>query len=106
MISRRIKEALAQARKRGTKLGGKRNTVPSASARAQAAAAIRKRADARAADIMPAIRALQQSGAASLHAIAAGLNAQGIPTTRGAGKWRAAQVARVLGRTSPEKEGT
>jgi orotidine-5'-phosphate decarboxylase len=49
----------------------------------QAAAAIRKRADARAADIMPAIRALQQRGAASLHAIAAGLNAQGIATTRG-----------------------
>jgi hypothetical protein len=35
---------------------------------------------------------------ASLHTIAAGLNAQDIPTTRGSGTWRAAQVARVLAR--------
>jgi hypothetical protein len=41
---------------------------------------------------------LQESGCASLHTIAAGLNAQGIPTTRGIGTWRAAQVARVLKR--------
>lgn len=40
----------------------------------------------------------QESGRASLHAVAAGLNAQGIPTVRGKGKWRPAQVARVLAR--------
>ena len=61
-------------------------------------AAIRKHADERAADIMPAIKQLQESGCVSLHTIAAGLNAQGIPTTRGKGMWRAAQVARVLAR--------
>lgn len=48
-----------------------------------ASAAIRKHADARAADILPAIRTLQESGHRSLHTIAAGLNAQGIPTPRG-----------------------
>ena len=36
MISKRIKEALAAAKRRGTKLGGDRGTVPSAKARAQA----------------------------------------------------------------------
>jgi hypothetical protein len=34
----------------------------------------------RATDILPAIRALQEQGATRLHQIAAGLNAQGIPT--------------------------
>jgi DNA invertase Pin-like site-specific DNA recombinase len=89
---------LAQAKARGTKLGGDRGTVPTARARAQASAAIRRHADERAADILPAIRSLQEGGCASLHTIAAGLNAQGIPTTRGTGTWRAAQVARVLKR--------
>jgi hypothetical protein len=52
----------------------------------------------RAADIAPTIRALQEDGATSLNAIAAGLNAKGIPTARGAGQWTATQVARVLER--------
>jgi DNA invertase Pin-like site-specific DNA recombinase len=98
MISKRIKEALAAAKRRGTKLGGDRGTVPTARARAQASAAIRKNADERAADILPAIKTLQESGSASLHAIAAGLNARGIPTARGNGIWRPAQVARILKR--------
>ena len=37
-------------------------------------------ADARAADVAPVIAELQASGAESLRAIAAGLNARGIPT--------------------------
>ena len=49
---------------------------------------------------MPAIKQLQESGCASLHTIAAGLNALGIPTVLGQGKWKAAQVARVLGRVA------
>jgi hypothetical protein len=40
------------------------------------------------------------SGAESLRAIAAGLNARGIPTARGAGQWSAVQVARVIERHS------
>jgi len=97
MISRRIKEALAAAKARGKKLGGKRNNALSDECRQASAVRRRAVADARAADIMPAIRALQQGGATSLHQIAAGLNAQGIPTPRGAERWRPAQVARVLG---------
>ena len=98
LISTRTKEALAAAKARGVKLGGDRGYKPPASANVKAVAAIRRHADARAADILPAIRSLQESGCASLHTIAAGLNAQGIPTTRGKGKWRPAQVARVLKR--------
>lgn len=103
MISERVKAALAAAKERGVKLGGKRSGALSASCRDAAGAILRKRADARAAEIMPAIKALQQNGTTSLHQIAAGLSAQGIPTSRGADRWRPAQVARVLGRVRPEQ---
>lgn len=44
----------------------------------------------------PLIKAVQGAGATSLRAIAEALNAQNIPTARGAGNWTATQVARVL----------
>jgi DNA invertase Pin-like site-specific DNA recombinase len=96
MISRRTKDALAQAKKRGVKLGGDRGVRPTAKMRALSAEALRKRADARAADLAPTIRKLQAAGTRSLRGIAAGLNDQNIPTARGNGAWRATQVARVL----------
>jgi DNA invertase Pin-like site-specific DNA recombinase len=98
MISKRTKDALAAAKRRGTKLGGDRGVKPSAKTRAKALAAIEKRAAARAADIAPLIKELQAGGAQSLRAIAAGLNARGIETARGAGEWTAVQVQRVLDR--------
>lgn len=98
MISARTKAALAQARKRGIKLGGNRGVKPTAQMHAASKAALQKRANDRAADIAPTIRALQEDGATSLNAIAAGLNAKRIPTARGAGQWTATQVARVLER--------
>ena len=55
-----------------------------------------ERTKARAADLAPIIAELQAAGATSLRAIAAGLNARGIPTARGTGTWSAVQVARVL----------
>src|SRR4051812_12225440 len=98
LISRRTKEALVAAKARGVVLGGDRGYRPAAGATAPAIAAVREQADARAADILPAIKQLQESGCSSLHALARGLNAQGIPTARGSGQWRAAQVACVLRR--------
>jgi hypothetical protein len=68
----------------------------SAAARAAAVRATRERATQKAPDI--AIRKLQANGATSLRAIAAGLNEQGIPTSRGAGVWNAMQVSRLLER--------
>lgn len=97
-ISARTKAALAAAKARGTKLGGDRGVKPSAKVRAQARAAVAKRADDRAADIAPTIKQLQAGGATSLRAIADALNAQGIPTARGGGTWSAVQVSRVLER--------
>jgi len=101
MISKRTKDALAAAKRRGKKLGGNRGVVPSAKTRAKAIAAIEARASTRAADIAPTIAELQAAGATSLRAIAAGLNARRIPTARGEGVWSAVQVARVLDRLAP-----
>lgn len=114
MISKRTKDALAAAVKRGTKLGGLRRKVigknakgkliygdivsGSPKARARGTAAVKQRAAARAVDIAPTIKSLQAAGKTSLRGIADGLNEQGIPTARGQGKWSAVQVARVLER--------
>jgi len=66
---------------------------------AATARAVRKaRAVARAADLASALKAVQASGATSLRAIAAELNARGIPTATGAGRWHGAQVRRVPAR--------
>src|ERR1700739_965078 len=59
MISKRTKEALASAKKRGKKLGGNRGVKPTAKMRAASRAALQARAASRAADIAPAIKALQ-----------------------------------------------
>jgi DNA invertase Pin-like site-specific DNA recombinase len=114
MISKRTKDALAAAVKRGKKLGGRRRKIigkdakgkpiygdvanGSPKARVRGTAVLGQRADARAADIGPTIKSLQAAGATSLRAIAAKLNEAGIPTSRGGGTWSAVQVARVLER--------
>jgi DNA invertase Pin-like site-specific DNA recombinase len=98
MISKRTKEALAAAKRRGTKLGGDRGVVPSRKTRKLAIATLQARANNRAADIAPIIADLQASGAESLRAIATGLNEAGIPTAREQGEWSATQVQRVLRR--------
>jgi DNA invertase Pin-like site-specific DNA recombinase len=98
MISARTKAALAAAKKRGKKLGGYRGVAPTAKMQAASKKALQARAETRAADVGPTIRELQAAGAASLRAIADGLNARGIATARGNGAWSAVQVARVLER--------
>jgi|SRR5947209_548168 len=104
MISKRTKDALAAAKRRGQKLGGDRGVVPSRKTRALAVEAIQVRAASRAADIAPIIKDLQAGGADSLRAIADGLNEAGIPTARGKGQWSATQVQRVLERLYPFRE--
>ena len=111
MISARTKAALAQARKRGVKLGGRRRKVigvdtrgkkiygevvkGSASAHAKAVAVTQQRADGRRSTSGQRSRPCRRPGATSLRALAAGLNAHGIPTARGGGTRSAVQVARV-----------
>jgi DNA invertase Pin-like site-specific DNA recombinase len=98
MISRRTKEALAAAKRRGTKLGGYRAGAKlTAKAREAGQRANAELAKRRAVDIAPVIKELQAAGAATLQAIAAGLNDRGIPAARG-GTWNAKQVKRTLER--------
>jgi DNA invertase Pin-like site-specific DNA recombinase len=93
MISQRTKAALAAAKARGTKLGGPRLAIASKLGNAANAAA----ADRFAANVAPVIRQIRASGATSLRAVAAALNARGVPTARG-GQWNAMQVLSVLRR--------
>jgi DNA invertase Pin-like site-specific DNA recombinase len=97
MISKRTKEALAAAKRRGVKLGGDRGVVPTKRSQVLAVKAIKEKADAKAADVAPIIRELQAAGKTTIRAIAEGLNEQGIPTARG-GKWQPGQVQRLLKR--------
>jgi hypothetical protein len=48
-------------------------------------------------ELLPTITAIQATGAISLRAIAAELNAREIPTPRRLGEWSAVQVQRVMG---------
>lgn len=103
-ISKRTKAALAAAKARGVKLGGRR---VSAARFAKIGAAARRmrleRVERARADVMPAIAKLQASGAVSLRQIAAGLNTAEIPTPRGHGEWSAVQVQRILKASSARK---
>lgn len=99
MISERTRAALAAAKARGVKLGGrpenlKRTTI----GRRRANEARRAKADARAADLLPTIRALQASGITSATGIARALNEQGTITAPRGGPWQALQVQRVIAR--------
>jgi DNA invertase Pin-like site-specific DNA recombinase len=98
MISDRTKKALAAAKRKGKKLGGNRGVVPGRRMQEASRKALQAIADQRAQDIAPTIRELREAGAASLRAIAAGLNEKQIPTARGNGEWSAVQVARLLER--------
>jgi DNA invertase Pin-like site-specific DNA recombinase len=98
MISARTKGALAAAKARGVKLGSPRNLTNGEAGRKASAAVRAKAADERAADLRPLIADMRSRGLSSLREIAAGLNARGIPATRG-GPWSAIQVRRALQRT-------
>lgn len=99
MISKRTKDALAAAKRRGVKLGGYRENAQFTRAARQARnEAVERVAAERATDLAPVIAELQAAGATSLRAIAAGLNERKIPTARGTGEWSAVQVMRVLAR--------
>jgi hypothetical protein len=58
----------------------------------------RERAARKVADLKPVIAELRASGITSLRGIAAALNARGIPTVAGSGRWHHVQVGRLLGR--------
>jgi DNA invertase Pin-like site-specific DNA recombinase len=98
LISERTKAALAAAKARGVKLGTPANLRDHDRGRRLGAAAVRARANSRAADLAPIIARLRQDGHASLRQLGTALNAEAVPAPRG-GLWNAVQVKRVLERT-------
>jgi DNA invertase Pin-like site-specific DNA recombinase len=102
MISQRTKAALAAAKARGVKLGNPNITTEVQAKGAVAGLAARQRkAAARAADLQPVIARIQAAGATSLRAIAAELDARGIPAPRG-GRWSATAVMRLVGASAAQ----
>jgi DNA invertase Pin-like site-specific DNA recombinase len=99
MISERTRVALAAAKTRGTKLGGKRHGVAMTDEiRAKGQAARIERADTFARDLAPIIRELREGGTVSLRGLAKGLNAINIMPPRRKGPWSEAQVKALLAR--------
>lgn len=101
-ISERTKAALAAAKARGVKLGGKRHNAgdlrPYAKQGAEASAVARtKQADRNAADLALTVHEIEAGGATTLAAIAEGLNVRQIGTTRGK-QWTPTQVMRLKAR--------
>jgi DNA invertase Pin-like site-specific DNA recombinase len=105
VIGKRTKEALAAAKAKGTKLGGKRkgwnvSKVAAQGGRASGnvrSAAAKKHAN----DLVPTIHKIQADGATSLRQIAAALNERGIPIvpkTARKTSWTPTQVSRLLAR--------
>jgi DNA invertase Pin-like site-specific DNA recombinase len=90
-ISTRTKAALAAARARGRKLGNPRLEVARQTAKQNHSA----KADALAANVLPIVREVQDSGLTTLAAIAGALNARGVRTARG-GPWHPATVRNLL----------
>ncbi|QPZ93103.1 recombinase family protein [Thioclava electrotropha] len=89
-ISARTKAALAEAKARGTRLGGLRDKTM------QRNAAIQANATARAEKVAGIVLPLRDAGK-PLREIADHLNRAGVQTARG-GRWQASQVKRVLDR--------
>jgi DNA invertase Pin-like site-specific DNA recombinase len=98
LISSRTKAALAAAKARGRKLGGRRGVRLSPEAQAAGRAMQAARAFDRAADLRPVLAELRELGVSTLFGIARALNDRSIPTARGNGLWTATQVGRVLDR--------
>jgi DNA invertase Pin-like site-specific DNA recombinase len=102
MISKRTKEALAQAKLRGVKLGNPNLRPGSRGAALYASRTRRDYANAKARDIMPYIDAARRAGCLSLGQLAEALTARGIRTPAGKAAWSAVQVRRVLRRIAKE----
>jgi DNA invertase Pin-like site-specific DNA recombinase len=93
LISRRTKDALVSARRRGISLGNPEIDK----ARKQAARSLRQQAVARAESLRRLIQKISSSGAKTLRELAAELNERNIATPRG-GRWHPSSVRNVLNR--------
>lgn len=99
-ISRRTKEALAAAKRRGVRLGNPNGARPILRARKgnrAALAAIKALADDHAEQLRPVLEDLRIEGITTLAGIAAALNDRGMQTPRG-GAWHASSVRNLIAR--------
>lgn len=99
-ISRRTKEALAAAKRRGAKLGNPNGAAAIRKARkgnGGSVAAIQANADRHAENLRPVPLALRAAGIESLGGLADELNSQGMLTPRG-GRWHRSSVRNLLAR--------
>lgn len=100
MISDRTRRALAAAKARGVKLGnpnGAAHMRGLSTGNAEAVAAVKAKADERAARLLTVIEAVRSEGVTSANGLAKALNGRQVPTPRG-GTWTAKAVQRVLER--------
>ena len=98
LISVRTRQALAAAKARGVILGNPKLNI----AREAAAATVKAEAQRQATSVLPVLRQAQKAGATTLRALAAALNARGIPTARG-GDWHPQGVKNMLGRVAAQE---
>lgn len=99
-ISKRTKEALAAAKRRGTRLGNPNGATALRKANKgnkASVATIKAKADRHAQDLLPVVQSLHQEGITSLAAVADALNSRGMLTPRG-GTWHKSSVSNLLAR--------
>ncbi len=110
MISKRIKEALHEAKKRGTKLGNYDQNGRSIvkyikeNGNNKAVSALKEKAQQYARNILPIIEDIKARGILSYRGIAKELGKRGILTARG-GKWTAKAVSNILNRIEKQEKG-
>jgi DNA invertase Pin-like site-specific DNA recombinase len=99
-ISKRTKEALQAAKKRGTILGnpnGAAALLRASKGNTAGLNAIKVKADSHAANLKPVLDSLKAEGIDSLGGIASALNERGMLTPRG-GQWHKSSVSNLLSR--------
>ena len=104
-IGTRTREALQAAKARGVKLGNPNGAAAlrrAGKGNRDAVEAIKGNADSFAADLLPILQDIRESGAQSLSAIAGELNARHIQTVRG-GQWYASSVRNLIGRLEAQR---
>ena len=101
-ISKRTKEALQAAKRRGKVLGnpnGAAALLKAAKGNTAAISVIKTKADLHAANLQPVINSLKSEGIISLDGIAKAFNEQGMLTPRG-GFWHKTSVSNLVARIS------
>jgi DNA invertase Pin-like site-specific DNA recombinase len=101
-ISKRTREALKAAKRRGQVLGnpnGAAALLRAAKGNTAALSVIKAKADSHAMNLQPVIESLRAEGISSLGRIAAALNERGMLTPRG-GMWHKTSVSNLLARAA------